>query len=815
MKKLTYYFLLFSTAVFSQNYQYALEEVKKPPGAPTNLVVSNVTSTSAYLTWTASTNASSVVDYMIYSKTGLLVKSSGKSTSYSITGLTPETTYSLTVKASDTDGNLTADSNSQTLTTTKEYTGVKNQPEEIEYFKAYLLPLAQKANLQQALDTYGAVRLEKGDYAGVAVVLHSNQSLYGHPTTNNITSITIAAGSTNVHVESLKPAQDSVLFIDFQAGSPITNCTFKTLKYALITATNAMLENNIFLDVIGNIHFDCSASGYFRNNRIIKHMGYNANILIMRGNRITPSYGNVNIHSNFLSSNFETMDIDNLESATFVGVDCETYGGVTRELLHFNKVDRLKIIAVQGGINYDSGYGYSSIDAGEVWSVRGDGGASTASKLSARTNKLNFGFSNDAFVRGDGKVTGDLSSFYTDEVERVYTQHFEYNGVEQSSTITDPTIISKLSNSILSTKYTPWARPNFEALSDPLGVNWRKERIGKPDSTSYIQNLINTNGVAELPEGVFYISSTLNIPNDGHSGIVGKGTGKTVICGLADDFPLLTVTVGNFGNINLGFLTLQGGSDGLYTTNPNLMTAYQSMKYVVFRDQVNGIHTKNIYGTDNNFWEHLSFVNCTKGIFNESNIEQANGEILGSAYMDKNVFYKCQFIDCDTSMDLHGNRTSNMNAWVECKYDGGKTAVKMSAESTIFANCDFTRFTGDYTFDCGNVNIISCNFYDNTNAIATIQSLYADIEGCNFLDNINFMRSYSYNTSNVHVFNSTITGEAIISNAVGSPPYTLYINSKLLSNSTFSKLLSRTAIDVPTVFIDAIPNPYPQLLVTQ
>jgi hypothetical protein len=71
-------------------------------------------------------------------------------------------------------------------------------------------------------------------------------------------------------------------------------------------------------------------------------------------------------------------------------------------------------------------------------------------------------------------------------------------------------------------------------LPDPLGANWRTERVGKPDSTAYIQNLINTNGIAELPEGVFYISSTL-LPIDNAAiaskGIQGKGTGKTVICG--------------------------------------------------------------------------------------------------------------------------------------------------------------------------------------------------------------------------------------------------------------------------------------------
>jgi hypothetical protein len=49
----------------------------------------------------------------------------------------------------------------------------------------------------------------------------------------------------------------------------------------------------------------------------------------------------------------------------------------------------------------------------------------------------------------------------------------------------------------------------------------RTERVGKPDSTAYIQNLINTNGIAELPEGVFYISSTLLLPIDSPTAIYG------------------------------------------------------------------------------------------------------------------------------------------------------------------------------------------------------------------------------------------------------------------------------------------------------
>jgi len=698
-------------------------------------------------------------------------------------------------------------------------TGVNNQLKEIEYFDAYVLPLAEKSNLQTAIDTYGAVRLEKGDYSGVNVVMYSNQRLYGHPSTNNITSITIAAGSTNVRLESLKPAPNSGLPVTFQTGSVISNCIFKTLKYAQITATGAMLENNTFIDMQNsNISFDSSVSGYARNNRIIKHQAHGvSNIMILKGNDITPSYGNVSMHVNFLGSSGETSDFDTLQSTTLIGVDAETYGGLTRELIHVNNVDKLNLFILNGGISYNSGFGFSDIDAGEVYGVTMNGGSDYPSKLSTRTNLLNFS-SNTILERNVGTVTGYLAKYYLEQIDRDYFPHFEYDGVDQTSTITNPTTITKLTNNILGTEYTPWTRPTWETIPDPLGVNWQTERIGKTDSTSYIQNLINTNGVAELPEGVFYISSTLNIPIGAGKGIVGKGTGKTVICGLRDDFPLLSVTSGTFGDIVLGYLTLQGGSTGLYVSNTAMMMSFASMSFVSFRNQASGIHFYNILGLDNNFFDNVSFTNCEIGIKGEPLDAPFNPSVLeGWTYLDKNVFNHCQFNNCNKSMELYSSRASNLNAWVDCKFDGGNMAVDMRGETTIFANCDFTNFTGDYALKSTNLNLINCNFYNNTNAKSTIYSILNNIEGCNFLDNIPLGSPIDGNPVQNFISNSTITGNAVVvpDEIAWRPTYTTYVNNNLLSNPTFNGLLVLGVSNTPTVILNAEPNPYPQFLVTQ
>jgi hypothetical protein len=698
-------------------------------------------------------------------------------------------------------------------------TGVNNQPEEIAYFNAYLLPLSQKANLQMALDTYGAVRLEKGDYSGVKVVMHSNQRLYGHISTNNITSITIAAGSTNVCIESLKPARDSALEINFQSGAVISNCTFKTLRGAHITATNSMLENNTFIDINGQIQFDCSTSGYFRNNKIIKQQSGSSDVLVMKGNRTTLSYGNVTLHSNYLGTERNTTDIDNLENITLIGTDAETYWGLNREMLHINNVDKVKLMITNGNISYESGFPFSSIDANEVYSISNSGGSSTTDKLALRTNLLSFNSTKDV-NRGIGTVTGYFAKQYPYQVDRDFFQNFAYNSVNKTATITDSPTIYNLTNSILGTKVTPkpWARPTWNTMPDPLGSTWATDRKGKTDSTAYIQNLINTNGVADLPEGIFYISSTLNIVNDGTHGIMGKGTGKTVICGLTDDFPLISVTSGDFGGIVLGYMTLQGGNAGIYESNPPMMISFQSIKYISFRNQAVGMHFKEIYAVDNNFFENLAFTNCTTGIFQESKPTLFNpNDLNGSTYLDKNVFYNCQFINCSIGMNLHSIRASNLNAWVDCKFDGGIKASDMSGETVIFANCDFTHYTGDYTIRANGLNLLSCNFYNNSNVKANLYSIGNQIEGCNFLDNIPLSDPVDGNPVVNMVFNSTITGRAFVPQDPISyrNSNSLFVNSNLLSNPIFSKLLVTAVNDVPTVLLNGTPNPYPQFLVTQ
>ncbi|PTX63070.1 putative secreted protein (Por secretion system target) [Kordia periserrulae] len=86
------------------------------PTVPTNVIASNETQTTIDLSWTASTDNVGVTSYEIYSSGALVTATT--STSYQVTGLSPNTAYSFTVSAVDAAGNTSATSTAATTSTT-------------------------------------------------------------------------------------------------------------------------------------------------------------------------------------------------------------------------------------------------------------------------------------------------------------------------------------------------------------------------------------------------------------------------------------------------------------------------------------------------------------------------------------------------------------------------------------------------------------------------------------------------------------------------------------------------------------------------
>ncbi len=85
------------------------------PSAPSNLVVSNVTSASVDLAWAAAADTVGVTGYGIYING--YYTTTVTTTRYTASGLTPGAVYSFKVKAGDAAGNISAASNTVTVTT--------------------------------------------------------------------------------------------------------------------------------------------------------------------------------------------------------------------------------------------------------------------------------------------------------------------------------------------------------------------------------------------------------------------------------------------------------------------------------------------------------------------------------------------------------------------------------------------------------------------------------------------------------------------------------------------------------------------------
>ena len=716
---------------------------------------------------------------------------------------------------------------------------VTNMIDEIAYFDCYLLPLALKDQFQEKLNEYGCVRLEKGDYgynnneSGTPITITNKQSIYGHPETTRVPNIIVEAGSTNVHLESLQP-----FVIDFNAGGPITNSLFKNIKYATLRTTGGMLENNLFVNLNSAMYFDMSASGYYRNNRVIRHQVHGPIALHLQGNNTTPSFGNVHTWSNYLTPIAEGAILENMGDFTFIGLDSEGWNFRNEQtfgaMFYASGMGSLKMSDFIGGADY-------STDGQPAWLIDADNLLFFGKSIWTQSSIVQNTALNDTNVlaiddNGAYNVTSGTDARAFTSNSSVYDKDsFYYGGVKQIATITDVPTINSIKDIILDTQHTPYPKYVHEILPDPLGANWATERIGKPDSRDYIQGLIDTNNVAELPEGIFYIGSSLNLNSSPSTlqGIIGQGTGKTVICGLTDDFPLISVNnpdaATTQGSISLSYLTLQGGSKGLLLETDIRLFAFNVWKYVVFRNQNIGIHVDKIFGLDNNIFDHLSFVDCGTGFLNDyvsfpgtsDQVEYQNWLDNELGYVDKTVFYKSQFINNGVGCQIRSFRASNLNLWQDCLFDGnGLAANVIGNRHSLFVNSEFKNNSGNTDYDaviaCGDLSLYSCDFYNNTSA-ETLYSGKIYMEGCNLLDNIPFNDS-AFDQTN-YIYNSVINGffrGGWLENAG------VYVNSTFAQNPELSKLLlieyddpnaGRSENDILQTIIDEPSNPYPQLYV--
>ncbi|MFC7615473.1 fibronectin type III domain-containing protein [Actinokineospora soli] len=128
------------------------------PSAPANLQATGVTSTSASLSWTASTDNVGVTGYDVYTGTTLATRTTG--TTATLTGLTPATSYQVSVRARDAAGNTSAAGGPITVRTADGSGGTRTFTSDTDYaiqdYRYLYSPIRSTATGSAA----GSVRVE-------------------------------------------------------------------------------------------------------------------------------------------------------------------------------------------------------------------------------------------------------------------------------------------------------------------------------------------------------------------------------------------------------------------------------------------------------------------------------------------------------------------------------------------------------------------------------------------------------------------------------------------------------------------------------
>ncbi|WP_299620542.1 endonuclease [uncultured Tenacibaculum sp.] len=209
------------------------------PSNPSGLIASNTTSTTVDLAWTAATDNVAVTGYNIFSGTTQIGTTT--TSSFNVTGLTAGTSYTFYVKAFDTAGNVSANSNGVSVTTTGGSGGSGTTTELIisEYVEGSsfnkAIEIANFTGSTVNLSEYSLRKTTNGDNSWgstlnlsgqlangeVYVVAHVNAST----AIKNEADITISAGAMNFNGNDAVALFKNSSLIDL-VGTPSSSSNF-------------------------------------------------------------------------------------------------------------------------------------------------------------------------------------------------------------------------------------------------------------------------------------------------------------------------------------------------------------------------------------------------------------------------------------------------------------------------------------------------------------------------------------------------------------------------------------------------------------
>lgn len=597
---------------------------------------------------------------------------------------------------------------------------------------AYPVPVSRSRELQQLLDEHGRVRLDPaGDYRKAGTLtLRSDQAMFGVAGAR-VARLVVAPGTSGSIVSGIIPDA-----LEFPPSALRThdNCferfAARSTPQQALVLRNAVVENNLFLDV-GQVIVDTTIGGSVRNNRFIRTMvhGHSPAVQLL-GRGATGADRNVFLWTNLLSAPGEAILVRGQRQANFVGLDAEDWNrnrlARNPSMLAATETETLRVFMAQGGDSKRAPDAYMDMDAGRVDLI---GlvlyqAAQPAIRIRQGVKQFSSLLASSSRLIDESKDAAGWTAFadFTDRVD----------------------VRAAAAPAAVAGSPTAWNPPVFQPVPDPAGPDWRRRRLSARDSAPELQRLIDAQGIARLPPGVFFIASSLRLKSG--QGIVGSGSGRTVIVAMSDDIDILVADdhVASPRPLSwvLADLALQGGRSGIRHdargAGAGAQFVHTQLSHLVFSDMAQaGIVVDGIYGWDNNLLDDIAFLRMPVGIQQKPNpayeSAERSGNIAGANYMDKNLCYRCRFEDTGTGLELIAKRANNLNACVDCRFvRNRRSAVRLQYNgSTVLANCDFIGNGGDPVISSDQpVGVVGSRFVAGN--AATMLGPQAVCESCRF-----------------------------------------------------------------------------------
>jgi hypothetical protein len=665
--------------------------------------------------------------------------------------------------------------------------------------------------LQAALEKYKTVRLENADYREEGLItIRSGYKLFGLPDTK-VAGIRVLPGTESAEVGSLWAGT-----LTFPSGSMVTkNNVFKRLMYTDVVVEDGVLEDNLFFDLNFTSLRANLNQGYLKNNRFIKFRSQSvAPQISIQGNSDRKSSGNTFIAFNFITPPGEAVNIRGVDDITFVGGDVEAWDynySTGKPMLSINDSNRLTIFGINGGGGRSPMY-FINADSARIL-------GSYINSVTARPHiTLGNSLKRSVLANHDQHPVEDVSGGSSFKVlqEFIHDQP-EFMGREYLSAL--PTSGKEALTSLFADAPGVWTTSSLGIIPDPAGAGWNSGLDSKEDHTSYIQGLIDTQGVALLPAGTYYISAPLKISSK--QGLIGAGAGKTVIIAKSPSIDMIVSTERKNGpwfdaiRLVLADLTLQGGRNGVRlsaaTAGAYSQLTDSIISHVTMRNMAHaGIFFDGVYAVDNNIFDRINIVNSSTGFKQAPSPACIGGENPGISYVDKTFFYESQFVGNNFGFDLPACRANNSIGCIHCLFKDNYTAASrmIGTNSPLFLDVEFRNNGGTDELPTvsnnGNMIILNSRFVPG-NSKALIGANRVDIEGTIFEEGNGESKVFS-RVEKGAVYNSRFNLP------LGNINMGFFVNNVFAGNEKLSNFAVFLKSGVSSILIPGNSNPGPRIV---